>query len=83
MTCLRILVEQVKFMVVYAILLALNISPANKCQHKFQPGVKEIDSFFLLTVAIISIRKTACLDYKKIFLQNFSCCLIAFDTEIF
>ena len=28
-----------KFMVVYAILLALNASPANKCQHKFQPGI--------------------------------------------
>ena len=32
-----------KLMVVYAILLAillaLNASPANKCQHKFQPGL--------------------------------------------
>ena len=30
--------EQAKFIVFYAILLALNASPANKCQHKFQPG---------------------------------------------
>ena len=42
MACLRILVEQAKLTVVYAILLvillALNASPANKYQHKFQPG---------------------------------------------
>ena len=42
MGCLPILVEQAKFTVVYAILLAnlqtLNAIPANKCQHKFQPG---------------------------------------------
>ena len=35
--------EKAKFMVVYAILLAilpaLNASPANQCQHKFQPGI--------------------------------------------
>ena len=41
-SCLWILAEQAKFMAVYAtlltILLALNVSPANKCQHKFQPG---------------------------------------------
>ena len=34
--------EQAKFIIVYAILpailLALNASPANKCQHKFQPS---------------------------------------------
>ena len=39
MACLRILVEQAKFMVVYAILLAigqaLSACPANKCQHEF------------------------------------------------
>ena len=42
MACLRILVEQAKLMVVYAILLAtllaLNARPTNKCLHKFQPG---------------------------------------------
>ena len=31
--------EQAKFMVLSAILLALSASPANKCQHKFQPGL--------------------------------------------
>ena len=48
MACLRILVKQAKVMVVYAILpavlLALNASPANKCQHKFQPGSPLLDS---------------------------------------
>ena len=43
MACLRILVEQAKFMVAYAILLAillaLNASPANKWQYKFQLGL--------------------------------------------
>ena len=39
MACLLILVEQAEFMVVYTILLALNASAANKCQHKFQPGI--------------------------------------------
>ena len=34
-TLLRFLVEQAKLTVVYAILLALNASPASKCQHKF------------------------------------------------
>ena len=38
MACVLILVEQAKFMVVYANLLALNASPANKCQHEFPPG---------------------------------------------
>ena len=42
MACLRILVEEAKLMVAYAILqailLALNDSKANKCQNKFQPG---------------------------------------------
>ena len=37
MACLRIL-EQTKFTLVNAILPALNASPANKCQHKFQPA---------------------------------------------
>ena len=30
--------ETSQTVVVYAILQALNASPANKCQHKFQPG---------------------------------------------
>ena len=38
MACLQILVEQTKITVVYAILLVLNASPANKCQNKFKPG---------------------------------------------
>ena len=42
MACLRILVDEAKLMVVYAILLAillaLNVCPANKCQQKFQLG---------------------------------------------
>ena len=44
MACLRILVEQAKLMVIYAILLAillaLNTSPAIKCQNKFQSGME-------------------------------------------
>ena len=38
MACLRILLEQDKLRVVYAVLLALIASPANKCHQKFHPG---------------------------------------------
>ena len=50
MKCLQILVEQAKFMVVYVILLALNASPASKCQHKFKPTMDRIAFEFQRTI---------------------------------
>ena len=55
--------EQAKLMVVYAILLAillaLNTSPANKCQHKFQPEYVDaiLETFYKERKNILSYTK--------------------------
>ena len=43
-----------KFMVVCAILLGLNASPANKCLHKFQPGFRELKKREILSQVVSS-----------------------------